>query len=75
MERYQNLSGDSGVTAYTIGQDSITVRFRNDSVYLYSYSRPGPRQVEHMKLLARKGRGLNTYISTLVKDRYERKLK
>jgi hypothetical protein len=32
MERYKNLGGKSGVSAYEIGSDSITVQFTTGSV-------------------------------------------
>lgn len=73
MERYRNLSGNSGVAAYAIGPDRIEVRFRDGPTYTYTYARPGRELVERMKALARAGRGLSTYISTVVKDRYAAK--
>lgn len=36
MERYQNRGGDSGVVGFEIGDDSITVQFRDNSLYLCS---------------------------------------
>jgi len=70
MERYKNLNGDSGVVAYALGRDYIEVRFRDGPVYTYTYEQPGREDVERMKILAKAGRGLSTYISTVVKDRY-----
>jgi hypothetical protein len=72
FEPYQNLSGDSGVTAYAIDADAIHVKFA-DETYTYNYARPGRTEVEHMKTLARTGRGLSTYISRHVKTRYATK--
>ena len=74
MERYKNLSGNSGVSGYAIGPDYIDVAFAGGDRYRYDGQRPGPRDVEAMKRLARKGRGLSTYISTHVRERYARKL-
>lgn len=73
MQRYGNLSGDSGVTEYDIGTDFIRVRFHGATVYVYDYTVPGPHHVERMKTLARKGRGLGTYISQHVRRNYARK--
>jgi hypothetical protein len=71
--RYQNLSGDSGVTRYAIGTDRIDVQFDGPFVYTYDSARPGAPHVERMKLLAVAGRGLSTYISIHVKNEYSRK--
>jgi hypothetical protein len=73
MDKYKNLAGDSGVVAYEIEPKSIAVRFRNGSVYLYTYQSAGTRNVERMKVLARKGCGLNTFISTSVRKDYASK--
>ena len=71
MVRYANKSGESGVSAYEIGLDSIKVWFVNRSrPYLYNYLRPGKRKVERMKKLALKGEGLSTYISQYIKNDY-----
>jgi hypothetical protein len=69
----QNLTGDSGVTDYELGADSIRVRFRGGSTYLYSSIRPGQHHVDQMKRRAIAGRGLGTYISQHVREQYERK--
>ena len=74
MERYENSGGNSGVIAYEIAVDSIKVKFSDNSVYLYSYRKPGSSQVEMMKILAIRGQGLNSYINTNVKFSYESKL-
>jgi len=72
MERYLNLSGDSGVGGYKIGVDYILVQFHTGMFYRYSYARAGRHHVERMKILAAAGRGLSTYISRHVYDRYDR---
>src|SRR5688572_3400968 len=73
MERYRNLSGDSGVSAFEIGVDFIVVEFRKGGPYFYSYRSAGRTKVEQMKVLARKGQGLGTFINKYVKHKYERK--
>lgn len=73
MKRYRDLSGQSGVVAYEISDDAITVKFRDGDVYLYDYATTGRREVEEMKRLAVAGRGLSTFISRVVKERYARK--
>lgn len=74
MPRYKNLSGSSGVRSYEIGDDYIVVRFVNADAYHYSYKRPGKLFVERMKKLAAAGKGLSTYISQRVRERYEKKM-
>ena len=73
MKRYRNLSGSSGVVAYEIADDAITVKFWEGDFYLYDYAEPGQQEVETMKGLAVAGRGLSSYISQVVKGRYARK--
>lgn len=75
MIRYKNLEGHSGVTAYEPGTDSIAVEFGHETIYLYTYRSAGRAMVEQMKKLAQKGKGLSTYISQTVKNKYESKLK
>jgi hypothetical protein len=73
MERYRNLGGDSGVIAYEIGSDFIRVQFSDGSVYLYTYASAGSHNIEHMKQLARHGRGLNSFIMRNVRKAYARR--
>ena len=71
MERYGNRGGDSGVSAYEIGSDFIRVRFSSGSTYRYSYRKAGQRHVDAMKKLAVSGSGLNSYINSNVKFKYD----
>lgn len=73
MERYRNIDGDSGVSAYEIGMDFIHVQFSTGATYLYTYSSAGLENIEQMKILARKGDGLNSFIRTTVRKLYARK--
>lgn len=75
MERYKNLGGGSGVSAYEIGADSITVQFSSSAVYRYTNKSAGSRNIEKMKSLALAGKGLNSYIKRYVNKRYESKLR
>jgi len=74
MKRYRNLAGDSGVRAYDIGAGSITVRFDNGATYVYTEQSTGRDHVAEMQRLAETGRGLSSYISREVGDRYARRL-
>ncbi len=73
MEQYKNLGGDSGISAYEIGNDFIRVQFSDGSVYLYTYDSAGSSDIKEMKKLACSGEGLNAYINTAVRKGYERK--
>lgn len=75
MELYKNMAGGSGVTAYEIGTDSITVQFRDGAVYLYNTRSAGSNNVVHMKSLAIAGQGLNSFINSVVKKGYASKLR
>ena len=73
MEHYKNTGGESGVAAYEIGSDYIKVKFSDGSIYHYTYLSAGSENIEHMKLLARGGNGLNAFINSTVRKNYERK--
>jgi hypothetical protein len=73
VQRYANLSGNSGVVAYQTGVDSITVEFVNGQKYLYNYQSAGPANVETMKQLAARGQGLSAFISTTVSNGYAKR--
>jgi hypothetical protein len=74
MQRYKNLDGHSGVVAYDIDAGSITVEFTGGDRYLYTEDSAGGANIARMQELARAGRGLSSFISQHVHDRYERKL-
>jgi hypothetical protein len=74
MTGYLNYSENSGVSAYAIEPNGITVQFASGDAYLYTYKKPGKTAVEQMKVLAMDGRGLSTYISRVVRGNYEAKL-
>jgi hypothetical protein len=75
MERYKNLSRNSGVVAYEIGRDSVTVKFQDGATYLYTYASAGESNVEQMKVLAVTGRGLSTFIARHARMAYAAKLR
>lgn len=74
MIRYKNLNGHSGVTGYQTGNESIVVAFGNNEAYLYTYASAGKPIIEKMKKLAVSGRGLSTFISQTVREKFEKKL-
>jgi len=69
MQKYANLSGNSGVVGFEIYPTSIDVKFiKSNRIYKYSYSSAGKQHVEKMKILALSGKGLSGYISQNVRD-------
>jgi hypothetical protein len=74
MERYRDLSGNTGIAAFEIRDDAIVLRFKEGGTYLYDWRKPGWHHVEAMKLRARAGRGLTTYLNQQVRDNYAARL-
>lgn len=70
MEEYQNLSGTSGVAAFFITRNAIAVKFVNGDTYLYTGQSAGRDNIRTMKMLARAGKGLSSFISTHVHNKY-----
>ena len=75
MQRYGNQSRESGVVAYDIDAGQIIVQFRNGERYLYTEDSAGAANIATMQELARAGRGLSSFISQHVHDRYARKIR
>ena len=71
MKKYGRLSGDAGVVAYALKKDAIDVKFVDGRVYRYSHASAGAEHIARMKVLAEEGKGLTTYISQHVRERYE----
>ena len=74
MQRYGNQSREYGVVAYDIDAGQIIVQFRNGERYLYTEDSAGAANIARMQELARAGRGLSSFISQHVHDRYARKI-
>jgi hypothetical protein len=74
MQRYKNLSHESGVIAYEIRSSGIILQFADGSRYLYTYASTGRDHVQEMKQLAAKGRGLTTYVNQHVGSAYAMRL-
>ena len=72
MERYLDLDDDSGVVGYEIGDTFIRVKFSGTAkIYTYSYRKAGQFHIEKMKVLAKSGNDLNSYIMRNVKYLYD----
>ena len=74
-EKYQNLNGKSKVVSYKIVKDSVTIRFADHSVYIYSNQSAGRLNVNQMKTMAIAGKGLGTFIEANLKEGFERKIR
>lgn len=71
MIAYRDVDGDSGVLAYEFGVDYINIQFKGTSrIYRYSYQSAGRENIETMKVLAKNGDGLNSFINKNVKYLY-----
>jgi hypothetical protein len=75
MEKYRNLDANSGVEAFEIGHHSITIKFKDGGVYLYTFRSAGRLNVEKMQELAKAGKGLNSYISQNIRAAYAEKVR
>ena len=65
-------SGRGGITVYKILPKGIVLKFQNKDLYLYDYLKPGKQHVDQMKILAKEGKGLTTYVNQYVRSNYER---
>lgn len=73
MEKYLNRGGNSGISSFEIGVDYVSIYFNgNSKLYKFSYISAGASHIEVMKILARNGSGLNSYIMKNVKNKFER---
>jgi hypothetical protein len=70
MIPYGNKSRNSGVKAYSIGNTYIEIMFVDGTIYRYNNASAGANAIVAMKKLAKAGKGLSTYISQHVKDKY-----
>ena len=62
--KYEDVNGVSGVDAYHIGANYITVRFKGGALYTYFESKMGAANFQNMIGCAELGHGLNGYIMT-----------
>ena len=74
MQTYQNLSGKSTIESYEFGKQRMVVQYKNGSAYLYDQAASGTMNLMIMKELAEIGKGLHTYISRFVDDKFHTQL-
>ena len=72
--RYKNLGKASKVLKYEIRKDAVTIRFTDNTEYIYTNQTAGPENIAKMKTLAQAGKGLGTFIESTVKERWLRKV-
>lgn len=70
MTSYKNLAGNLGVSEYEFGETDIRIQLHTRKTVIYDYKYTGESHVKEMKVLAKKGMGLNKYITDKVKDQY-----
>lgn len=75
VQPYKSNNRNTGVIAYEIADNSISLRFRDGSIYLYTVKSTGKKHISQMKALAKEGAGLTTYVNQHVRDEYEAKLR
>lgn len=75
MIKYADLDHDSSIAGFETTADSITIYFKDNSVYLYNYQVTGSHHIIQMNLLAHRGEGLNSYIMKYVKTKFARKIR
>lgn len=63
MQLYLNPYDNSGIHSYEYGPEFIIVRFKEiQRLFVYTYRDAGRQHVEAMKVLAKRGSGLEEYI-------------
>ena len=62
-QRYADVDRDSGVVAFQVLDNSISVRFQDGSVYTYRSPPNHSSTIQTMVRLARAGEGLNAFIN------------
>lgn len=70
LQRYGNRHGGSGVRAWAIDSDTLSVEFVDGPVYDYRRREVGGRCFDAACAAARAGRGLSSCISRHLRDRY-----
>lgn len=73
--QFYNENVRAGIHQYEIGDDYIIVRWHKASYdYKFTYESAGKIAVDAMKMMAENKRGLSTYITTQVKDKFSEKI-
>jgi hypothetical protein len=71
---YRKGDADTGVSKYAILSDGIVLIFkRKPEYYLYSFTKPGKKDVKEMIIRANSGEKLSTYVSQVVRDNFDDK--
>ncbi|TDK29570.1 hypothetical protein [Luteimonas terrae] len=70
LQAYGNRHGGSGVRAFAILGDTLSVEFVDGAVYDYRRRDVGARRFDAACAAARTGRGLSTCVSRHLRDRF-----
>lgn len=71
---YKNLNSNSGIESYSIEENKIGIKFKDGTNYIYTRRKLGDNRFNLMKILASRGRKLNSFINKEVKDKYTKKI-
>lgn len=63
MKPYKDTDNDSNIEAYTYDENSVTIRFKDNSEYEYTGNGVSFYVLNEMKALADAGDGLNSFIN------------
>lgn len=73
FKKYQ-VNRENGVSEYAILDNGIVLKYHDrPHYYLYTFVKPGKRDVKQMIKKAEKGEGLNSYVNKNVRDNYSDK--
>jgi hypothetical protein len=75
MVTYKNASGVSNVASFEYTFDSITVKFKDGTHYIYSTLKNNLEVIEKLKRLADQGFGLNSVLASKDHPAYDQKWK
>jgi hypothetical protein len=73
VNRYANLSGNSGVVSYDLRVNSIVIQFQDGWKYEYTNESAGELVVARLKRLAVAGKGLSSFVARVARDKYANK--
>ena len=72
MEKYMNVTGESEITHYELGDEYIRIHYKK-SIVEYNTSIIAQQHIDAMKLLAQRGKGLSRYIDRNLYNRNTKK--
>lgn len=67
---YANIGGNSSIRGYDHGEDWMLVMFSDGSRYLYTLKSTSRESLDYMRSLAIAGKGLNSYLTRIIRTGY-----